>query len=68
MSLLCRLCQVVKIPVVAQKLLHMVQPVLRTIKIPQLLVDTVIDVPAVQVLQVSPGRSHPCRGAEAVFP
>ena len=32
----------------------------------QLLLNTVIDVPFVQVLQASPGRSHPCRGAEAV--
>ena len=38
--------------VVAQRHIHMVQPVLRTIKFPQLLVDTVIDVLAVQVLQV----------------
>ena len=37
--------KVIKIPVVAQRLLHVVQPVLRTIKILQLLVDTVIDVP-----------------------
>ena len=58
---------VVDILVVAQRLLHKVQPVLRTIKIPQLLVDTVIDIPVVQVVQ-SPqiDRSHPCRGAEAV--
>ena len=43
---------VVKIPVVAQRLLHMVQPVLWTVKSPQLLLDMVIDVPVVQVVRV----------------
>ena len=51
--------KVVIIPVVAQRLFHMVQAVLRTTEIPQLqFLDKVIDDPAVLVVQVSPGRSH----------
>ena len=37
----------------------MVQVVLRTIEIPQLLVDKVVDAFVTQVVQVSPGRSVP---------
>ena len=44
--------QVVKIPVVAQRQFPMV---FQTMDIPRLLVATVIDVPVVQVVQVSPG-------------
>ena len=52
------------IPVVAQWLSPMVQTVLRTIQIPQLLVDKVVAAPVKQVAGLS-GHQHPCRGAEA---
>ena len=55
----------------------MVEPVQRTIEIPQLLLDKVFDVLFMQVVQVSlsftrpwcvtTGRRHSCRDAEAVF-
>ena len=41
------------IPVLAQRLLPMVQAVLRTIGIPQLLVDNGVDAPVLPVVQVS---------------
>ena len=44
--------EVMNIPVVAQRLLPMVQTVLRTLEIPQLLVDKVVDAPVLQVSQV----------------
>ena len=45
--------KVVDFPVVLQRPIFMVQPVWMTIECPQLLLDTVIDVPVVQVVQVS---------------
>ena len=51
-------------PVVAQRLFPMVQTFVRTIEIPQLLQDRVVNALMMQVVQV-PGSLLPCRGAEA---
>ena len=45
------------IPVVTQRPFHMVQPVWRTIEIPQSLFDKVIDVPVVMVVRVAHGHA-----------
>ena len=48
----CSSLQVVDIPVFTQRLILMVLIVQKTVEIPQLLVDTVADVPVVRVIQV----------------
>ena len=45
--------KVINIPVFMQRPIFMVQPVQRTIEIPQLLLDKVLDVTPVQVVRVS---------------
>ena len=55
-------------PVVAQRLFPMVQTVLRTIEIHQLLLNTVIDVPVVQVVQLSEGVDIPPVVTQRVSP